>query len=216
MQRQGTGFLREWHITAGLGGFFPFTFNVEGNTSPLGFVAGATTGVYTDNYGLVARYNYHRVGILPADLQEVDSGDNIEALPIRKDLPLDSTAHTISLSPSFAYPTGNGRRFAALLYLDLGGFYEWGQINRKKFDIKALSFREEDIRVLAESSHVDYQVAGLRLGVGPAFDIQHFLVGLHLLLDAGVPLDGDDLGTLDKYLWRIIFSVNWGYRKTFR
>ncbi len=199
---------REWGVALRFGSFIPSTFQVNGNTTPIGFMAGVMAMVHGKHWGLSGEYDYGRVGIFPDGLQNIDSGASVNMLPINKPLPVELDSHTFSATPFWQYTFFNPA-LAVHLLGGLGPFYEHGTIINKQLNITP------DLKVDVITTRDTYQALGPRLRIGGSIEKWAFQGGLEVMVDFGLPLGGE-FEDFSKYLFRSILLLTVGYRQALK
>lgn len=206
-------FSKEWGVFARFGAFIPYTFRVLNNTTPIGFIGGAGVFHQWRYFGLTAEYDYGTAGIFPEKLRTVQSGDSIKELPINEDLPIELNFHNASFTPYF-HKAFFGARLHTHLLLGVGPFYERGQAKKRRFAITPTTLQPtgtDDFIVAVDKTKEKYQAGGFRGRVGTHLDVKSFNVGLEILFDFGVPINGDDFQNFDRYLLRGILALSIGF-----
>lgn len=202
-------FGRKWGMALRFGAFIPYTFRVQGNTSPIGFVAGAEWIYLWRHFGFAVEYNYGQAGVFPEALFEVEAGDPISKLPINEPLPMSLNFHNLSAVPVL-HTTFFGFSLHTHLLGGVGPFYERGVVRKKKFTIIPNPIDLNQSIVSVEKSKDDYQSGGIRGRVGTLLEKGAFQIGLEALFDIGLPLNGE-FDPFDQYLLRGILSLTVGY-----
>lgn len=202
--------LREWNLALRFGAFTPFTFSVLGNTAPIGFVVGGEWVFYWKFWGVALEYDYGKAAVFPEALRQVESGDSINELPIREDLPIELNFHNFSATP-LLHTTFFGPSLHTHLSAGTGLFYEHGTVKKKRFEIVPANLQFTDFIVKVNRSQDTYDALGPRGRIGASLEKGAFQLGLDLLFDLGLPLNGE-FKDFDEYLLRGILSLTVGYR----